>query len=374
MEKLRDQIRISKPSKTFDYCSCYSYMKDFVFDKKRVAQAVLAYSLPGTTEFLLATIGSIECAQIDSRLEAYDFVFAPYHAKSEPKLLFKFQSLASGRKFSITADNTNQQESSTKDAYRQSFEKIKAAIHSQELSKVVLSRRKVISAVTDDLYQQYIDLKNTYPSAFSYLLHIPDYGTWIGASPELLLKADDHNYYTRAVAGTRSKSIGSKLPWKQKDVKEHAFVLTYLREQLNKQNVSYTVSENYTLDTGVVNHICADIEIIRSSELDLAAMITALHPSPALSGYPKEAATEMIAEIEKNDRAYYCGYLGPIDKSRCQLFANIRCMQAYKNGYTLYLGGGIVADSVLEEEWQETEIKAETLLRVITKVDKVSML
>lgn len=72
----------------------------------------------------------------------------------------------------------------------------------------------------------------------------------------------------------------------------------------------------------------------------------------------------MISKVEVHDRALYCGYLGPI-KQELKWYANIRCMQVFKDGYLLHLGGGITAESELESEWQETELKSETLLSVI---------
>jgi isochorismate synthase len=82
-----------------------------------------------------------------------------------------------------------------------------------------------------------------------------------------------------------------------------------------------------------------------------------------------ENALEFIQKKEKHDREYYAGYLGPVGfTDMLNLYVNLRCLKVYSNCVALYIGGGITLDSVPEEEWQETEIKAETLLSVIKKI------
>jgi isochorismate synthase len=82
-----------------------------------------------------------------------------------------------------------------------------------------------------------------------------------------------------------------------------------------------------------------------------------------------ENALEFIQKIEKHDREYYTGFLGPVGfTDMLNLYVNLRCLKVYKDCVALYVGAGITSDSVPEEEWQETEIKAETLLSVIKKI------
>ena len=80
---------------------------------------------------------------------------------------------------------------------------------------------------------------------------------------------------------------------------------------------------------------------------------------------PLENVKSFLKEHEGYDREYYCGYLGPVNfKHESNLFVNLRCMQVQKNEAWCYAGAGITADSEPEQEWQETEMKMNTLLRV----------
>ncbi|MGB0175928.1 MAG: chorismate-binding protein, partial [Owenweeksia sp.] len=90
-----------------------------------------------------------------------------------------------------------------------------------------------------------------------------------------------------------------------------------------------------------------------------------LHPTPAVGGWPKKEALAYIEDHEKHDRAYYSGYFGLRTKDSFAYYVNLRCMQVYNNAVVLYAGGGILADSDPVSEWEETEAKLQTLLRVI---------
>jgi isochorismate synthase len=76
-----------------------------------------------------------------------------------------------------------------------------------------------------------------------------------------------------------------------------------------------------------------------------------------------------LLETEKHNRSYYSGYLGPVNlDERMLLFVNLRCMQVLADKLVLYVGAGITSESVAEDEWDETEIKADTLLSVIYNI------
>jgi isochorismate synthase len=78
---------------------------------------------------------------------------------------------------------------------------------------------------------------------------------------------------------------------------------------------------------------------------------------------------DFIRSTEKHDRGYYTGFLGPVGLGDLiQLYVNLRCLQVFDDRLVLYIGGGITHDSIPEEEWEETEIKAETLLSVLHQI------
>ena len=97
----------------------------------------------------------------------------------------------------------------------------------------------------------------------------------------------------------------------------------------------------------------------------LAEILSALHPTPAVGGYPKELAMEWIRRVEPHERRYYGGYLGPMFGEHVRLFVNLRCMEVDDSRLRLYVGGGLTDKSDPESEWKETEAKAQTLLSII---------
>jgi isochorismate synthase len=97
-----------------------------------------------------------------------------------------------------------------------------------------------------------------------------------------------------------------------------------------------------------------------------SVMLQLLHPTSAVCGMPLEKARTFLAEQEGYDRTFYSGYLGPVNINReIHIFVNLRCMQLRDENAILYAGAGVTADSSAEKEWEETEMKMNTLLRVL---------
>ena len=87
-----------------------------------------------------------------------------------------------------------------------------------------------------------------------------------------------------------------------------------------------------------------------------------LHPTPAVCGLPKEEAKQFILDNELYNRDFYTGFLGELNlKGQTNLYVNLRCMQLKDNRISIYVGGGITADSNAENEWEETVIKAKVM-------------
>ncbi len=96
------------------------------------------------------------------------------------------------------------------------------------------------------------------------------------------------------------------------------------------------------------------------------AFLKNLHPTPAISGSPKEISVQHILNTEKHERAYYTGFLGPVNLHEySQVFVNLRCLKYENHKLIIYTGAGITADSVPEKEWEEVQLKAQTILKVL---------
>jgi isochorismate synthase len=91
-----------------------------------------------------------------------------------------------------------------------------------------------------------------------------------------------------------------------------------------------------------------------------------LHPTPAVCGLPKEKAYRFIKENEGYDRNYYSGFVGMLNPlGKTDLYVNLRCLNYKVNELSLYAGSGLLSASELEDEWQETEKKLQTMKRLL---------
>lgn len=233
-------------------------------------------------------------------------------------------------------------------------------IREQNLGKAIFSRihKESFNADPEVFFEA---LCESYPSAFVYLISSPFFGIWIGASPEKLLEVHADRCHTMALAGTRK--VSDAIPWGEKEFEEHEFVADFIAEQLKTNGATKIQrSERKTVISGAVSHLRTDFDFDLPLE-NRVGLIQRLHPTPAVSGFPREEALQLIRESESHARALYAGIIGILDED-IELFVNLRCAQVTQGEMFLYLGGGFTKDSDSELEWTETENKAQTLLNV----------
>ena len=254
------------------------------------------------------------------------------------------------------------------------------SIKKGEVQKVVLSRTKnIILPDTFEVIEAFKKLCVIYPNAFVSLVYLPEYQCfWLGATPETLVSMDkDDKFRTMSLAGTQS-AIGesggilsiNEIRWTHKEIEEQAFVSRYIIECFKKIRLrEYCESGPKTVQAGNLMHLRTDY-IVDTQALNFpqlgTVMIELLHPTSAVCGMPKVPALRIIAEQELHDRAFYSGFLGPVNvQKESHLFVNLRTMKIIGNQATLYAGCGITEDSIPLKEWSETEMKIQTLMRVI---------
>ncbi len=247
-------------------------------------------------------------------------------------------------------------------------------IHDTGIAKVVVSRT-VERALPEDFdpVKAFLELSIRYPQAFVSLVAIPGVGTWIGASPEILLALEHTTLTTMALAGTQRRPEDrplSDLRWGAKETTEQEMVSAYIREFFRSARVQDVAELGpRTVGAGNVVHLQTlfRAELPEAERLALANRVLAeLHPTSAVCGMPKHKALSFILENEGYDRSFYSGFLGPVHvNGRSSLYVNLRCMRLGERTANLYVGAGITADSMPTAEWYETEIKAETLSAVL---------
>ena len=109
-------------------------------------------------------------------------------------------------------------------------------------------------------------------------------------------------------------------------------------------------------------HLRSDFSFVLRNGECIGNLINDLHPTPAVCGLPKAETYGFIVKNEHGDRNYYSGFAGPwLKSSRSHLYVSLRCMQIEDRRYRMYAGGGLLADSIEQQEWDETEAKLETM-------------
>ena len=242
------------------------------------------------------------------------------------------------------------------------------AIETGRLEKVVLSRCEQVELPGSFAAESFFrDLSISYPDAFTYMLSVPVFGTWMGASPELLLNSEGKNIHTMALAGTRINHSPDG-NFTEKEINEQSLVKDYVREILDKycENVSPVQGVR---QAGNLEHIVTYFKAECRENISPVKIAFDLHPTPAVCGLPLRDAFEFISKSEQYDRKLYSGFLGRIRKNSTDLFVNLRCMELYGSHAILYAGAGIVQGSDPAREWKETENKMETLKRVLGTIE-----
>ncbi|WP_207431219.1 chorismate-binding protein [Sabulibacter ruber] len=261
---------------------------------------------------------------------------------------------------------------------RDAFEKtVATAVKAMQegcLEKVVLSRTKTLPLFEGfHLLKAFGQLTELYATAFVSLVTIPGIGTWLGATPELLVQIDRHKVFrTVALAGTQPLQEGltpADAIWRQKEIEEQALVQRYIVSCFRHLRLrEYVEMGPRTVRAGNLLHLKTDfsaaMEEVGFPKLG-TQMLELLHPTSAVGGMPKAAALKMINQLELHERRYYSGYLGPVQLGQeTNLFVNLRCVELGQETVTAYAGAGMTADSVPAKEWQETELKMQTVLRL----------
>ncbi|MCC6721889.1 MAG: isochorismate synthase [Bacteroidia bacterium] len=287
------------------------------------------------------------------------FAFFPFD-KSSQGLIFEGKIIKSD--FIEISDNFPEINSKEKDLSQSEFEKmVNNAINkikSFHFDKVVLARFSS-RYISDNfsLKNLFISLCKTYINSFVYCLKANEQ-VWIGATPELLLKNNNFNLKTNAIAGT--SKIGQNINFGEKEIEEQKFVKNYIAEILTKSNSeNIRISQSNDLQNGNLKHIFNEIIFTNKYPLEI---LKKLHPTPAVCGLPYTETYNFIINTENFDRSFYSGFLGWIkNKDDFEFWVNLRCARIFKNNIKLYAGAGITSQSNSLLEWSETENKMKIL-------------
>ncbi len=270
-----------------------------------------------------------------------------------------------------------------RDAYIHAVEVAKDAIAAGEAIQVVLARRQSFDLPTEpatgaplDGISLYRSLRRVNPSPYLFFVRTPQFEV-VGASPELLLQVEGDRLTTHPIAGTRPRGADDKedqilaeqLQRDPKERAEHIMLVDLGRNDLGRVSRPGTVTVSKYLEVerySHVLHLVSHVEGRLRPDLDALDALRAVFPAGTLSGAPKVRAMQLIAAAEGERRGLYggavgyLGYDGNLDTAITIRSAVLREGQAH-----VHTGAGIVAASVPEKEFEETEHKAAALRRAI---------
>lgn len=269
--------------------------------------------------------------------------------------------------------------------YGTDFRNFHAQLCDDRFSKIVLARcMRISTSGAANAKQMFADACQMYPRMFVALFSTSVSGTWLVATPEILLSGTRGNMSTMALAGTMHLSgeqlgfdvtgsgiTAKDIVWSEKNKHEQHYVETYITECIEHFASDFTVNGPYTTRAGDLVHLRTDINFTLADTSHLGDLLNALHPTPAVCGIPKHAAQEFITDNESSPRRYYSGFSGPIaPDGDTHLFVSLRCMQIEADALSLYAGGGLLKESAEQNEWEETEAKMETMKEVADRQNR----
>jgi anthranilate synthase component 1 len=258
-------------------------------------------------------------------------------------------------------------------AYHAAVEKAKRYIYEGDIMQVVPSQRmsKPLRATPLSLYRA---LRTLNPSPYMYYFDLADFHI-VGASPEILVRLEGENVTVRPIAGTRRRgatpeedaALAEELLTDAKERAEHIMLVDLGRNDAGRVTRTGTVhvTEQMVVERySHVMHIVSNVEGKLKPGLKAIDVLRATFPAGTVSGAPKVRAMEIIDELEPVKRGVYAGAVGYLGFHGNMDVAIALRTAVVKDG-TLYVqaGGGVVADSEPEAEWQETQNKARALLR-----------
>ncbi len=276
-------------------------------------------------------------------------------------------------------DVENVQYEPSPEGYAQMVAKAVELLRRHELEKVVLARSvKGIASEHIDPAAVLQRLQKREPTCTLYAMPGGDGGRFLGASPELLLRVTDNLVTCRPLAGTIAlpdetsfKDYETWLLGSTKNLIEHRIVVDYIVNELQSVCRKVTADQQPSIVTlGTLAHLGTWIVAQRDSRLttnSVLGLLSILHPTPAVGGFPKDEAIEVMRQLERGDRGLYAGAVGWIDADgNGEWWVGIRCLSLHDRQFEAWAGAGIVADSDPVAEREETRNKLMTALGALT--------
>ena len=284
------------------------------------------------------------------------------------------RALGAGRSDCEVRSNTARED------YMDKVRRCKEYIVAGDIFQVVLSQR-FETDVTVDSFDIYRMLRVVNPSPYMFHLDIEDIQL-VGASPELLVRVEDDVVQVRPIAGTRrrgeteeeDRALETELLADEKERAEHIMLVDLGRNDVGRVSRYDTVRVTEQMAVERYSHVMHIVSNVRGElreDVDALDALFACYPAGTVSGAPKIRAMEIIDELEPTRRGAYAGAVGYFDFSgNMDTCIAIRTMVVKEGKAYVQAGGGLVFDSVPENEFQETVNKARALIRAVEMAER----
>lgn len=269
----------------------------------------------------------------------------------------------------------------TKEEFCANVEKAKEYIKNGDIFQVVLSQRFTVETNVRP-FNAYRALRLINPSPYMYYLNFGDYQL-AGASPEMLVRVENGVVQTGPIAGSRPRgktveedvALEKELLADEKEIAEHTMLVDLGRNDIGRVSEFGSVKVTrfkYVERFSHIMHIISDVEGKLRKDKNCFDALASTLPAGTLSGAPKIRAMEIIDELEKTKRSTYGGAIGYISfNGNFDSCITIRT-GVFKDGRAyIQAGGGIVYDSIPENEYQESVNKASAVLRAIEQAGDI---
>jgi menaquinone-specific isochorismate synthase len=257
--------------------------------------------------------------------------------------------------------------------YRAAVARAVAMIAEGRFDKIVLARCRQL-ATSGGLHPLRLlnGLRQRFPDCYAFSLANGRGQSFIGASPERLLRVDSGRLLTEALAGSAARgfsasedaALANALLGDEKELREHRHVVTSIERRLAPLGLRLDHAARPGLKRlANVQHLHTPVSAVLPGGVRLLDVLARLHPTPAVGGSPRSAACAHIRELEGFPRGLYAGPVGWIDhRGGGEFLVGIRSAVVDASGARVYAGGGIVAGSLPGKEFAETELKFRALL------------
>lgn len=243
-----------------------------------------------------------------------------------------------------------------------------------QVQKVVLARQiPLVSSEPLDPWALMDRFDTTVPG-YRFCYRFDEDASFVGATPERLVRLEGRTAHVDCLAGTTARgatpeedaALAAGLLSSEKDRREQAFVVQAVREALDPLCEALEVPELPVVrKTPTVQHLDSPVRGTLRPGVRLSDLLAVLYPTPAVCGVPREAARQAIRRLEERPRGWYAGAVGWIGASGADFAVGIRSAILNRDGAIAFGGGGIVAGSDPEAEFEETERKATSLIRLL---------